>query len=52
MMLLLDRESIRDVIAFPKTQSASCMLTDAPGPMDANSLKELGLRSAVISEII
>ena len=36
--------SIRDVIAFPKTQKASCLLTDAPGDVDAEQMRELGLR--------
>ncbi len=42
--LLLSRDSIRDVIAFPKTTSASCPLTSAPGSIDAAQLMELGLR--------
>jgi aspartyl-tRNA synthetase len=42
--LLLGRDSIREVIAFPKTTSASCLLTDAPSPVDAAQLRELGLR--------
>ena len=37
-------ESIRDVIAFPKTQKAACLLTDAPNQVDAQQLKGLGLR--------
>ncbi len=41
--LLLGRESIRDVIAFPKTTSASCPLTEAPSPVDPAQLAELGL---------
>ncbi len=44
MMLLGKKESIRDVIAFPKTQSATCLLTHAPGPVDEAQLKELGIR--------
>ena len=36
--------SIRDVIAFPKTQRASCLLTEAPGDVDATQLRELGIR--------
>ncbi len=42
--LLLGRDSIRDVIAFPKTTSASCMLTDAPSAVDEAQLRELGLK--------
>jgi aspartyl-tRNA synthetase len=38
--------SIRDVIAFPKTQKASCLLTEAPGDVDNDQLRELGLRRA------
>jgi aspartyl-tRNA synthetase len=36
--------SIRDVMAFPKTQTAACLLTSAPSPVDEAQLKELGLR--------
>jgi aspartyl-tRNA synthetase len=43
--LLAGRESIRDVIAFPKTASGSDPLTGAPAPVDAKQLRELGLRS-------
>jgi aspartyl-tRNA synthetase len=43
--LLLGRESIRDVIAFPKTASGSDPLTGAPAGVDARQLRELGLRS-------
>ena len=41
---LLGVESIRDVIAFPKTQRATCPLTNAPSPVDIRQLDELGLR--------
>ena len=44
MMMLGKRESIRDVIAFPKTQSATCLLTHAPSTVDEAQLKELGIR--------
>ncbi len=37
-------ESIREVIAFPKTQKASCLLTEAPNQVDAGQIKELGLK--------
>ena len=46
MMLLTGSASIRDVIAFPKTQTAHCPLTDAPAPAPAAQLKELGIRLA------
>jgi aspartyl-tRNA synthetase len=44
IMLMLGTPSIRDVIAFPKTQTAACMMTDAPGEVDAEQLKELHIR--------
>lgn len=44
VMLMLGATSIRDVIAFPKTQSATCLLTDAPGEVSAAQLKEVGVR--------
>ena len=44
MMLLIQKDSIRDVIAFPKTQSASCLMTDAPSHIDINQLSDLGIR--------
>jgi len=44
MMLITKKESIRDVIAFPKTQSATCLLTQAPSQVDEAQLKELGIR--------
>jgi len=44
--LLVGGESIRDVIAFPKTQRAACLLTDAPSPVDLEQLRSLGLRLA------
>ncbi len=45
VMLLAGEESIRDVIAFPKTQQASCLLTDAPSGVDDKQLKELYVAS-------
>lgn len=44
VMLMTGATSIRDVIAFPKTQSASCPLTEAPSPVDDLQLRELGIR--------
>ena len=49
MMLLIEKDSIRDVIAFPKTQSASCLMTDAPSHVDSNQLNELGIRARQLS---
>lgn len=45
VMLLTKEESIRDVIAFPKTQQASCLLTDAPSQVGKPQLKELYVAS-------
>ncbi len=42
--MMAGAESIRDVIAFPKTQRAQCLLTQAPSPVDDRQLRELGLR--------
>jgi aspartyl-tRNA synthetase len=44
VMLMTGSSSIREVIAFPKTQSAACLLTDAPGEVSAAQLRELNLR--------
>jgi aspartyl-tRNA synthetase len=44
IMLLAKTDSIRDVIAFPKTQKSQCLLTKAPSVVDEEQLKELGLR--------
>jgi aspartyl-tRNA synthetase len=44
-MLFSGAKSLRDVIAFPKSQRAVCMLTDAPSTVDAKQLRELGIRS-------
>ena len=44
VMLMSGSQSIRDVMAFPKTQTASCLLTDAPSAVDEAQLKELNLR--------
>ncbi len=44
MMLLAGRNSVRDVMAFPKTQSAACPMTEAPSSVGMVQLRELGLR--------
>jgi aspartyl-tRNA synthetase len=44
VMLLAGTESIRDVIAFPKTQRAQCLLTQAPSPVDERQLRELHIK--------
>ena len=43
-MILTGAETIRDVIAFPNTQSAMCLLTDAPGDVPDESLEELNIK--------
>ena len=44
IMLMTGASSIRDVIAFPKTKTAECPLTQAPAPVEANQLRDLGIR--------
>ena len=44
VMLMTGTHSIRDVIAFPKTQTAHCVMTDAPGDVNAQQLRELNIR--------
>ena len=43
-MLMTGSESIRDVIAFPKTQTAACTMTNAPSPVDNKQLREVGVQ--------
>jgi aspartyl-tRNA synthetase len=47
LMILTGGSSIRDVIAFPKTASGTCLMTDSPGPVDPAQLSELGISLAV-----
>jgi aspartyl-tRNA synthetase len=46
-MLMAGQETIRDVIAFPKTQRALCLLTGSPSAVDEKQLKELHIRTVV-----
>ena len=45
VMLVSNTTNIRDVIAFPKTQSATCLLTDAPSKVEKKQLEELKIKS-------
>ena len=50
VMLMAGADSIRDVMAFPKTQSASCPLTNAPGKVSDRQMKELNLKPRKVAE--
>ena len=50
IMIMAKRDSIRDVIAFPKTQSASCLMTQAPNDVDEKQLRELHIRATLVKK--
>lgn len=50
IMIMAHRDSIRDVIAFPKTQSASCLMTQAPNEVDEKQLRELHIRPSLLTK--
>ena len=50
IMIMAKRDSIRDVIAFPKTQSASCLMTQAPNDVDDKQLRELHIKTSLLAK--
>ncbi len=50
IMLMTGASSIRDVMAFPKTQTAACVMTAAPSPVDPKQLREVGIRLRQMEE--
>lgn len=48
IMIMAQRDSIRDVIAFPKTQSASDLMTQAPDVVDDKQLRELHIKTSLL----
>ena len=50
IMIMAQRDSIRDVIAFPKTQSAACLMTQAPNDVDDKQLRELHIRTSLLNK--
>ncbi len=48
IMIMAKRDSIRDVIAFPKTQSAACIMTQAPNDVDEKQLRELHIKTSLL----
>ncbi|MFN8671904.1 MAG: aspartate--tRNA ligase [Candidatus Sericytochromatia bacterium] len=50
VMLFSGCDNIRDVIPFPKTQTATCLMTNAPGEVEPKLMKELSIRSTVVKE--